>query len=441
MLQPAEDQRTTWLPHFQWCPEATRDDRPTFHYTERAGHGLPREPHRMLSRDATRHHYQFFRSRVPSTNLVTDHGKAREVKEYRSGRCEIPYWSDIDSGYYEFDDAGKDVAELQTVTKASLIEFFDVYLIPSSPNFRKLSVHLQSQKMPPTRSREQTATTTISIDSLHSCITSARFVLDYGHVDMEDLKMAASKDINAGMPVDEVLRKLLVDELKAKQEDVEAVMVELAQHTGKNVVIVGPNNGDKPLSNKTIIFKVWSSPKSKCHLPQPPFLSFCFLVFDYYCRFLYTLRYLPQLARCSFCFLYPNFMKYVCLVDEFLPMQSLISGQRTEDQNVGKTPWRIGATIITHPFTKPSAAEIETFTVTGSCWTTRTVRTFFPNLWTFRTASTFWHWRGSSIWGSLSSWSGRGSRIRSVPSSSFGRGSSIRSVSSSSLVAVCTNQI
>ncbi|ORZ13145.1 Metalloenzyme, LuxS/M16 peptidase-like protein [Absidia repens] len=56
------------------------------------------------------------------------------------------YWTDIESGYYEFDDVDKDLAELAKVTKNDMIAFYDTYIAPSSDQFRKLSVHLQSQK-------------------------------------------------------------------------------------------------------------------------------------------------------------------------------------------------------------------------------------------------------------------------------------------------------
>ncbi|KAI8981618.1 Metalloenzyme, LuxS/M16 peptidase-like protein [Mycotypha africana] len=56
------------------------------------------------------------------------------------------YWMDIESGYYEFDDVDKDVQELKTITKDSLLAFYDKFIMPDSPNASAFSVHLQSQK-------------------------------------------------------------------------------------------------------------------------------------------------------------------------------------------------------------------------------------------------------------------------------------------------------
>ncbi|KAG0165438.1 Insulinase (Peptidase M16) [Apophysomyces sp. BC1034] len=60
----------------------------------------------------------------------------------------LKYWDDIYSGYYEFDGVGKDVKELQQIKKASLLDFFNTFIHPSSARFRKLSIHIQSQKTP-----------------------------------------------------------------------------------------------------------------------------------------------------------------------------------------------------------------------------------------------------------------------------------------------------
>lgn len=59
------------------------------------------------------------------------------------------YWNHITSGYYEFNDMEKDVAEIKTVTKESLLEFYDRWIMPGSPDAATISVHLKSQKVPP----------------------------------------------------------------------------------------------------------------------------------------------------------------------------------------------------------------------------------------------------------------------------------------------------
>lgn len=59
------------------------------------------------------------------------------------------YWCDISSGYYEFNDQVKDVDELKSITKESLLEFYDKWIMPDSPDAATISVHLKSQKTPP----------------------------------------------------------------------------------------------------------------------------------------------------------------------------------------------------------------------------------------------------------------------------------------------------
>ncbi|KAI9282259.1 Metalloenzyme, LuxS/M16 peptidase-like protein [Sporodiniella umbellata] len=56
------------------------------------------------------------------------------------------YWSHIMSGYYEYNDVEVDVAMLKTLTKTSLLAFYDCMIAPHSS--RTFSVHLKSQKIP-----------------------------------------------------------------------------------------------------------------------------------------------------------------------------------------------------------------------------------------------------------------------------------------------------
>ena len=151
-------------------------------------------------------------------SLIAD----KQEKFKNMGQEGNKYWSDIDGGYYEFDDVEKDVVELGTISKASLIEFFDTYINPESPEYRKLSVHLQSQKVAPASKPK------VSIESLHSCLTNAD---NSELISLDELRKAVSTDVNAGLPAEQVLRKLLVDELKANEDDIERVLGKLTQTT------------------------------------------------------------------------------------------------------------------------------------------------------------------------------------------------------------------
>ncbi|KAI7862523.1 Metalloenzyme, LuxS/M16 peptidase-like protein [Spinellus fusiger] len=55
------------------------------------------------------------------------------------------YWEHIALGYYEFDKDERDIKELRTIDKASLLSFFDTYICPDSQQRCKLSIHLQAQ--------------------------------------------------------------------------------------------------------------------------------------------------------------------------------------------------------------------------------------------------------------------------------------------------------
>lgn len=154
----------------------------------------------------------------------------KREKFQNMGQEGAKYWEDIDCGYYEFDDVEKDVKELHTIEKASLLEFFDKYIRPSSPHFRKLSVHMQSQK-----ASVQTSKPKVTIESLHTCLQAS---MAQRPVSLEQLRKAVSTDINAGLPTETVLQKLLVDELKAKEEDVEKVMTKLTREAGGPFLVV-----------------------------------------------------------------------------------------------------------------------------------------------------------------------------------------------------------
>ncbi|KAA1469392.1 hypothetical protein DENSPDRAFT_835009 [Dentipellis sp. KUC8613] len=60
------------------------------------------------------------------------------------------FWSQIDSGYLDFYRRSEDADYLKTVTKTDVIALFSKYLLPSSTERKKLSVHVKSQ-MPRTK--------------------------------------------------------------------------------------------------------------------------------------------------------------------------------------------------------------------------------------------------------------------------------------------------
>ncbi|CAO3590985.1 unnamed protein product [Absidia cylindrospora] len=167
-----------------------------------------------------------FASQVAS--LIAD----KKEKFNNMGQEGGKYWADIESGYYEFDDVDKDVAELLTLNKTDLIDFYHTYLHPTSKKFRKFSVHMQSQNLVTNGSRPG-----FSLESLHACLTSQhqQEILTNPTapaliLTLDDLKRTVGKDIYAGLPTDVILRKLLVDELKTKEEDIERLLTDLSRN-------------------------------------------------------------------------------------------------------------------------------------------------------------------------------------------------------------------
>ncbi|CAO3652625.1 unnamed protein product [Cunninghamella blakesleeana] len=175
-----------------------------------------------------------FQSQVQS--LIAD----KKEKANNMGQEGSKYWSEIESGYYEFDEVDKDVEELLTITKDSLIAFYDQYINPGSSEFSKISVHMQSQKV------QVVATTTTSStsngfdleSSLQSCLTYLQHD-DGGLLEKhlnnnttalspDGLKQAIEKYSLEGLSPELILRKILVDEIKTKEEDVEVLLSKIA---------------------------------------------------------------------------------------------------------------------------------------------------------------------------------------------------------------------
>ncbi|CAG8650489.1 11693_t:CDS:10, partial [Funneliformis caledonium] len=56
------------------------------------------------------------------------------------------YWDHIISGYYDFEQIETDVEELRKITKQDLLKFYKKFIIPTSPFYKKLSVHLRTSQ-------------------------------------------------------------------------------------------------------------------------------------------------------------------------------------------------------------------------------------------------------------------------------------------------------
>ncbi|CEG82559.1 hypothetical protein RMATCC62417_16615 [Rhizopus microsporus] len=80
------------------------------------------------------------------------------------------YWSNIMSGYYEFNESTTDVLELKKITKESLLSFYNNYIYPTSPMARTMSIHLKSQKTPVEEKPSLTA------ENVYSVLTALNYL-------------------------------------------------------------------------------------------------------------------------------------------------------------------------------------------------------------------------------------------------------------------------
>ncbi|KAI7855111.1 Metalloenzyme, LuxS/M16 peptidase-like protein [Circinella umbellata] len=134
------------------------------------------------------------------------------------------YWTHIHSGYYEFDQVDNDVTQLKTISKESLLEFFDKYIDPLSPESRKISVHIQSQKTPSAAAKKYK----VNIESLHTCLVAQGVT----RLSVDDLRAAVEKGDAGEASIQAILREMLIDESKGNEEEIEELMSKLGAAMG-----------------------------------------------------------------------------------------------------------------------------------------------------------------------------------------------------------------
>jgi insulysin len=73
----------------------------------------------------------------------------RKLEKDKNLRTETyRYWGQIVSGYYDFEELQDEVEEMRRTTLETMREFFQSSILPSARKAKKLSVHIQSQKVP-----------------------------------------------------------------------------------------------------------------------------------------------------------------------------------------------------------------------------------------------------------------------------------------------------
>ncbi|KAI9336687.1 Metalloenzyme, LuxS/M16 peptidase-like protein [Pilaira anomala] len=124
------------------------------------------------------------------------------------------YWSDIECGYYEFNDTVKDVEELKTITKESLLEFYDELIMPSSNKVSAISVH---------------ETDRYNVDQLYPVLTYLKLV-DKKELSEDDLKEKITENGGDSKIQNETgFVEFLSTELELNQEQINQVIIKMNQ--------------------------------------------------------------------------------------------------------------------------------------------------------------------------------------------------------------------
>lgn len=131
----------------------------------------------------------------------------------------------------------KDVAELKTITRESLLEFFDKHICPTSSESRKISVHIQSQKT-------SVKTYKVNIESLHTCLVSQGVT----RLSIEDLRSAVERGEAGEQSLQVILREMLIDETKADEETIEKMMAQVGAAMSDSFVTVDSKKTARRLS-------------------------------------------------------------------------------------------------------------------------------------------------------------------------------------------------
>ncbi|RIA99019.1 Metalloenzyme, LuxS/M16 peptidase-like protein [Glomus cerebriforme] len=151
------------------------------------------------------------------------------------------YWNHISSGYYEFDRDDTDVEELRKIIKQDLEEFYKKFISPNSSIFKKLSVHLRSQKDLLTK---KILKKSIDVKHLHSCLSSQGFT----DITIENLHTFISSQTKTeyeldGPELENLLRTFLIDQSKVDENEIEELVKKVNEsYLNNNIDISIKNN-------------------------------------------------------------------------------------------------------------------------------------------------------------------------------------------------------
>ncbi|GBB83220.1 hypothetical protein RclHR1_00100024 [Rhizophagus clarus] len=132
------------------------------------------------------------------------------------------YWTHVSSGYYEFDRDDTDVEEIRKITKQDFLEFYKKFISPNSPDFKKLSVHLRSQK---NSLSKKSLKKPLDIKKLHSVLT----LQGLNNVNIENLhnfnnSKTKSETEFDGSEFENLLKTYLIDQVKVDENEIEELI-------------------------------------------------------------------------------------------------------------------------------------------------------------------------------------------------------------------------
>ncbi|CAI2164638.1 11700_t:CDS:10 [Funneliformis geosporum] len=134
------------------------------------------------------------------------------------------YWPQILSGNYDFEQANTDAEELRKIMKQDLLEFYDKFLDQTSPSYKKLSVHLRSQKTLPSKSLKNP----VDVNHLHRCLSSHG--LD--SITVQVLQTFVNPQTNSeldGPDLEIILKNVLIDQTKSNENEIEELVKKLSK--------------------------------------------------------------------------------------------------------------------------------------------------------------------------------------------------------------------
>ena len=116
----------------------------------------------------------------------------------------------------------EDAEEMRKIEKQDLLEFYKEFINPASPTYRKLSVHLRSQKSP----QPKKLLKSIDIDHLRKCLFSQGLT----SITIQDLQNFQTPRSNESeLDLEYLLKKSLMEQVKSDENEIEKLVKEISK--------------------------------------------------------------------------------------------------------------------------------------------------------------------------------------------------------------------